>query len=454
MYADDTITAITTAPGAGGVGIIRVSGSQSLPILARVFRGSKAPATWDSHRLYFGVICTPGGDEIDQGLAVLMRGPHSYTGEDVAELHCHGSPVLLRRVLESVLSSGARPAEPGEFTKRAFLNGRMDLTQAEAVIDAITARTPQAATLAVRQLSGAVSAWINELRNKTIRLKALLEAQIDFAEEDFNIDPSELLRDLDECEKPLARILSTYQHGKLIRDGLRIAIVGKPNVGKSSLLNALLGEDRAIVTAFAGTTRDLIEESLDLDGIPFVVADTAGLRDSERAEPVEKIGMELTRSSIARSDLVLVVIDRSQPLSTEDRAVLEATSSARRLIVLNKTDLPAQLSASHFLNDRIALVSARDHRGLDDLRRLLVQASDDHPTPKDTPVLTRSRHFVALTKAAQSLALARRSISEGRSPDLVAVDVQDALDYLGTVTGLVTNEDILDRIFEEFCVGK
>lgn len=454
MYADDTITAITTPPGAGGIGIIRVSGPRCVPILERVFRGAKAPAAWDSHRLHFGAICAPSGVEIDQGLAVLMRSPHSYTGEDVVELHCHGSPVLLRRVLDSVLGSGARLAEPGEFTKRAFLNGRLDLAQAEAVIDAITARTPQAAELAIQQLSGTVSAWVNELRNEIIGLKALLEAQIDFAEEDFNVDPGELLRRLVECEMPLAKLLSTYQHGKLIRDGLRIAIVGKPNVGKSSLLNALLGEDRAIVTAIAGTTRDVIEESIDLNGIPFVLADTAGLRDGQRAEPVEKIGMDRTLSSIDKSDLVLVVIDGSQALSAEDGAVLEATANTLRLIVLNKADLPAQLSAAHFPNLRVVLVSAKEHTGLDDLRGLLVQACEDQPPSDDTPVVTRLRHHVALTKAAESLALARQSISAGTPPDLIAVDVQDALDYLGAVTGVVTNEDVLDRIFAEFCVGK
>jgi len=454
MYLDDTIAAIATAPGQGGVGVIRVSGPACISILSQVFEGAHPVPSWASHHLYVGTISTPTGTTLDRGLAVIMRAPRSYTGEDVAELHCHGSPVLLHRILHSVLACGARIAEPGEFTKRSFLNGKLDLSQAEAVIDAVTARTHQGADLAIRQLSGAVSQWVNNLREGAIRLKALVEAQIDFSEEDFTVDQAEMLRQLQQCEQPLVALLTTYERGKLIRDGLRVAIVGRPNVGKSSLLNALLGEERAIVTSVAGTTRDVIEECINLDGVPVVIADTAGLRGHHQADTVERLGMERTLKRIQGADLVLVVIDASQPLADEDTEVLEITAATPRLIVLNKSDLPPRITGGRFSQDRWVAVSATDSSSLDDLRNALIEVTRDHPPSPDTPIITRARHHAALVLAAQSLDLASRSISEGRSCDLIAVDLQDALDHLGSITGIVTNEDVLDRIFSEFCVGK
>lgn len=456
MYVDDTIAAIATAPGSSGVGVVRISGSASLAILESIFRGSQPASEWVSHRLYYGVVVTPAGDELDRGLAVLMRAPHSYTGEDVAELQCHGSPVILRQVLQAALASGARLAEAGEFTKRAFLNGRMDLAQAEAVIDAVQARTPQAANLAVRQLAGALSEVMDELREQVTRLKALVEAQIDFSEEDFTIAAEELLAQLAACEQPLDRLLATYQHGKLIRDGLRVVIVGRPNVGKSSLLNALLGEERAIVTPHAGTTRDVIEESINLAGVPLVLADTAGLRDQLLADPIEAVGMQRTHASIREADLLIVVLDASQELTEQDRSILQATEKSPRIIVLNKSDLPLQLSNLEGLSREAPCVrvAAVLHQGLEELRASIARATHLlSPTP-DTPVITRARHQVALSCARDSLALARQSITEGQPCDLIAVDIQDALDHLSSITGAVTNEDVLDRIFKEFCVGK
>ena len=269
-----------------------------------------------------------------------MRAPRSYTGEDVLELHCHGSPVGLRRVLACALRNGARLAEPGEFTKRAFLNGRIDLTQAEAVIDMVRARTSAGAVLAAEQLSGRLSDYLSELRGQVIRLKALLEAQIDFSEEDFDVGGGELLTAVAECIAPIEKLLDSYQHGKIMRDGVRVAIIGKPNVGKSSLLNALLGEERAIVTPIAGTTRDAIDELVDFDGVPVVLSDTAGLRDADEAETVERIGMQRTTSRIAGAQLLLTVLDASRPLDAQDDAVLRAHAAAAQVIVLNKIDLP------------------------------------------------------------------------------------------------------------------
>ncbi len=456
MYADDTIAAIATAAGSSGVGVVRVSGPASQGIVESVFSGSHPVEEWVSHRLYYGIVSKPSGGELDRGLAVLMRAPHSYTGEDVAELHCHGSPVILQQVLQAVLIGGARLAEPGEFTKRAFLNGRVDLAQAEAVIDAVQARTPQAAGLAVRQLSGALSTVIHELREQATRLKALVEAQIDFSEEDFTIATEELLAQLATIEQPLEKLLSTYEHGKLIRDGLRVVIVGRPNVGKSSLLNALLGEERAIVTPHAGTTRDVIEESINLAGTPLVLADTAGLRDQLLADPVEAVGMQRTQASIREANLLLVVLDASQPLTEQDRSILQATQESPRVLVLNKSDLPKQLSdLEEFLNgDPCLAISAVLHHGMEDLRTAIGQAANLIAPVHGTPVITRARHQVALACARDSLALVRQSITEGQPCDLIAVDIQDALDHLSSITGAVTNEDVLDRIFKEFCVGK
>lgn len=458
MYTDDTIAAIATPPGPGGVGIVRVSGPLAPRIAAAVFVRSHDRAGWLSHRLYHGRVIDAQGARVDEGLAVLMHAPRSFTGEDVLELHCHGSPVGLRRVLSCVLGNGARLAEPGEFTKRAFLNGRIDLTQAEAVSQMVNARTPAAAALAAEQLSGRLSDYVADLRGRVIRLKALLEAQIDFAEEDFDVGTAELLATADECMVPLETLLETHRHGKLMRDGVRIAIIGKPNVGKSSLLNALLGEERAIVTPFAGTTRDAIDEPVDFDGVPAVLSDTAGLRDADDADAVERIGMQRTAGRIADAQLLLTVLDASQPLDGQDQTVLHTHAGAAQIVVLNKIDLPqatVPADVRRLANGHpIVAVSAKDHSGLADLRRLVVtQIGAGVPLP-NAPVLTSLRHIDALTKARKSLHLARASIVSRRPPDLVAVDVQDAIDHIGAVTGAITNEDVLDRIFSEFCVGK
>ena len=458
MYTDDTIAAIATAPGVGGVGIVRVSGPLAARIGTMVFRRRRADE-WRSHYLYRGQVVDPSGAVLDEGLAVLMRAPRSYTGEDVLEIHGHGSPVALRRILSSVLACGARLAEPGEFTKRAFLNGRLDLTQAEAVADMVRSRTDAAAALAAGHLAGRLSAVIDELRDALVRVKALLEAQIDFSEEDFRVDPSDLCVPLDQCSVTIKDLVESYGHGRLFREGLHVAIVGKPNVGKSSLLNALLGEERAIVTAHAGTTRDTIEETADFNGVPVVLTDTAGLRATEALDPAEQIGIERTQSTMQAADILLIVLDASQPIDAQDRAVLSAATHAQQIVVLNKTDLPAVLSVeslSDVMPGRAALrVSAKDGQGLDDLRRLVVTAATDNRLANTHgPVLTNVRHVDALQKAAASLHLARASISAGQAPDLIAVDVQDAMDHLAAVTGVITSEDVLDRVFSEFCIGK
>ena len=457
MYADETIAAIATPPGSGGVAIVRISGRNCIAIADAVFAGHDPAEQWTSHRLYRGRMLDSGGAVVDEGLAVIMRAPHSYTGEDVLELHCHGSPAVVRQVLARALSCGARAAQPGEFTKRAFLNGRLDLAQAEAVIELVSARTTSAAQLAARQLSGYLSAHLDDLRTRLIHVKALLEAQIDFSDEDFEVTPAELLNAVDICSSCVDHVISTYRHGKLIRDGIRVAIIGKPNVGKSSLLNALLGEERAIVTPIAGTTRDAIEEAADFDGIPVVLTDTAGLRQMEHADPVERMGMQRTSGAIAEAQLVLPVFDASAPLDAEDRAVLDAARGLPAVLVLNKVDLGTPVFDVAAFSDGMPVVqvSAKQRIGLAELRRAVVSTATHGLTMEHTgPVLTNVRHYAALSHAAESLRLARQSIGEGRPADLVAVDVQDAIDHVGAITGVVTGDDVLDRIFSEFCIGK
>jgi len=459
MYTDVTIAAIATPPGAGGVGIVRVSGALVTRIANTVLARSHMAERWTSHHLYYGRVVDAAGEVLDEGLGVVMRAPHSYTGEDVLELHCHGSPIVLRRVLARVLACGARLAEPGEFTKRAFLNGRLDLAQAEAVIDLIRARTDAGATQAARQLCGRLSAHVDALRTQLIRLKALLEAQIDFSEENVEVGKDDLLSIVHECLEYVHKLSDTYVRGKLVRDGVRVAIIGKPNVGKSSLLNALLGEERAIVTPIPGTTRDTIEEVADFEGIPAVLSDTAGLRDADRAGPVERVGMQRTAAKVAEAQILLTVLDASQPLDAEDQNALHAGSSAAQVIVLNKIDLPMRMSESDVCaitnGHPVVRVSAKEGLGLEQLRRCVVaQVASGVAAANGGSVITNVRHADALTKAARSLELAKQSIHEQSSPELVAVDVQDAIDHADSITGSITSEDVLDRIFSEFCIGK
>ena len=449
MYESDTIAAIATPAGPGSIGVVRASGPTAEHLARGVFQRHR-PGAWQSHRLYGGRILAGDGTPLDDGLAVLMRAPRSYTGEDVLELQCHGSPVLVQRVLQSLLSRGARPARPGEFTQRAFLNGKLDLAQAEAVADLITARTGDAASVAADQLFGRLSAHLGDLRTELIRAKGHLEACIDFSEEDLDLDVGGLAADLDRVRTNVGALLRTYARGRLLRNGLHVAITGRPNVGKSSLLNALLGSERAIVTEQPGTTRDIIEESADFDGIPVVLADTAGLRDSDDA--VERIGVERARRVAEAADVVLVVLDTARPLAGQE-TLLEDGSIA----VLNKIDLPtawrpeeiAAIEARH----PAVRVSATVPRGLDALRQAVIRRAGGAFTDQ-LPTLTSARQHDALVKVEVSLTHALGALHKGLPPDLVAVDLQAALDHVGAVTGLVTSEDVLDAVFREFCIGK
>lgn len=457
MYPRDTIAAIATPPGSGGVGIVRVSGPEAEAILRRLC--PKVPAAPESHRLYPSTVVDLSGRFLDRGLVVLMRGPRSFTGEDVAEFHCHGGALLLRTVLAAALVAGARGARPGEFTLRAFLNGKLDLAQAEAVADLIAARTDEAIRVASGQLQGVLSREVGDLRDEILRVAAELEVHIDFAEEDIgSLDRQSLTSRVQAAAERAAALARSFSWGRRLREGAKVALVGKPNVGKSSLLNRLLGTDRAIVTEVPGTTRDAIEEAADFCGIPVVLVDTAGLRESH--EEVERLGMERTRRAIAEAELVLLVIDGSGRLDDEDRAAFDAARYKSRLLVVNKVDLPLRTEVSALLGEADrppVFVSALTGEGLDALRRRVAAelAGEREPRRAGSEVIvTRERHYEALCAAQRCLEEAARALEQGLPPDIVAVDVMGALDHLGEIAGRTCPEAVLDRIFSEFCIGK
>lgn len=455
MYVADTIAAIATAPGPGAIGIVRVSGPDAARIAARVTAAACGADTWPSHKMVRADILDPGGRRIDDGLAVLMRAPHSYSGEDVLEIQCHGSPAALQEVLRSVLAAGARPAEPGEFTKRAFLNGKLDLAQAEAVMDLVRCRTPTAASVAADQLSGALSRHLGDLRERLIRLEGHLEVQIDFTEEDVEIDPGATAEQAELLYRDVAALLASYQRGRVYREGLRVAITGRPNVGKSSLLNALARANRAIVTAAPGTTRDVIEETIDIGGVPVVVSDTAGLRRA--TDEAEAIGIERARSACVGADLVLVVLDTSTPYAEPPHWPRGPDTGQRVVVVLNKSDLPDLWSpaeiASTDAGEVVIRISAKTGAGIEDLEEAIVgQGASDRAD--STPPLTNTRQRDAIAKVAASLLQASDAAAAGAPPDIVAVDVQLALQHLGAVTGEIVSDDVLDLVFREFCMGK
>lgn len=462
VYERDTIAAIATPPGQGGIAIIRLSGPLAEERARRSFIFAHPRAQLLSHHLYFGTIIDPlTRKPLDQGFLTIMRAPHSYTGEDVAEIHCHGGSFLARRILAVLLRLGVRLADPGEFTKRAFLNGRIDLSQAEAVLDLIQAKSEQGLSLAWEQLSGRLSATCTALRNRLLELVAHVEAFIDFPEDDI---PPRTKTEFQQTVKTLIQDITalgaTFTQGKVYREGIRTAIIGKPNVGKSSLLNLLAGTERAIVTAVPGTTRDILEETVVIAGVPLVVWDTAGLRDT--SDEVERLGVERARAGLKRAELVIAVFDASQPLDEGDQSVCIEMAGKTVIPVLNKVDLPMVTTAAelaHFLPHAgpPVLLSAKCGTGLEELGERIVQSVFDGGGRQETTsgvIVSRERHYAALCKAADSLARVSVSLDADLPLDLVAVDLRAALDHIGSITGHMTTEDILDRIFQEFCIGK
>ncbi len=459
MSTEDTIAAIATPRGVGGIGIIRVSGEKAEEICRLLFRPGKDTTFFQSHHLYHGTILSPDTDEaIDEVLISLMRHPHSYTGEDTLEINCHGGPLILETVLHAVISAGARPALPGEFTKRAFLNNRIDLSQAEAVIDMISAKTDRGLNLALSLLRGELSKKVGTIREALIKILALLETAIDFTDDDIEFVPaSEISDKITNVTHDIRVILSTYREGRLYRDGLKVLITGKPNVGKSSLLNRLLGEKRAIVTPIPGTTRDFIEESINIRGIPLDFIDTAGIRNVDAA--IEKEGIRLVWEKAESADLIIVLLDGSSPLTDDDRQVIAGNRGRNIALVVNKSDLPAQL-ADEELDSLLPgitplWISAKYGTSTDELeKKIYAHACGNDDDNHSDIVLTNLRHKLSLEKAAELLEQAGETITKDLSPELPALDIREALDCLGDIVGITTNEDILDEIFSKFCIGK
>ena len=458
MKEFDTICAIATALGEGGIAIIRISGDKALDIASKIFRPKSNDdiKNMKPYTMKYGHIYDIETDElIDEVIISFMKGPRSFTAEDTIEINCHGGVVSTNKVLEAI-KAGARLAEPGEFTKRAFLNGRIDLSQAEAVMDIITAKTDLAMKSALMQSTGYLSREINRLREYMLNVLALVEFAVDFTEDDEEVDPSIPLKVGESLEKAISEmkvLLKNADEGKLIREGLSLAIVGKPNVGKSSLLNALLREKRAIVTDIAGTTRDIIEEYINLDGIPVKIIDTAGIRETE--DVVERIGVERSREKIQEADLVLLVLDSSRELDDEDREIIESVGDKKCIVILNKIDLESKIDENMINSfENIIKVSAKEELGLDNLKKEIKELFFSGKIDTESLIISNSRHKQALFRALENAENALNRVRMNEYLDLISIFVTSSLRALNEITGDELEEDLVNKIFGDFCVGK
>ena len=451
----EPIAAISTGNALSAIGLLRISGEGCVDVCDRVFRpqNGKPFSIQNPREMVLGNLLDREGRTIDACLAVRFPGPRSYTGEDCAEFHCHGSPVVLDEGLRALFAAGARQAGRGEFTKRAFLSGNLDLTQAEAVIDLIEAETVQAARSAAGQLGGALREPVEAVRGSLLDITSQFCAVVDYPDEDIeDLGREEILRTLEQAERTLSELLAAAHRGQLLRQGVPTVILGRPNAGKSSLLNALLGYDRAIVTAVAGTTRDTVEEKAVVGGVLLRLIDTAGIRDAE--DEVERMGVERSRQAAARAELALLVLDGSQPLAGEDRQALEAARLApRRLVLRNKIDLPQVLDSGSLEGERTLPLSARTGQGLDGLEAAVAELFPAGKTPPGR-MLANARQAEAVSRALRFLRGAREALESGLTPDVVLTDAEGALNALGELTGRTLREDLTARIFERFCVGK
>lgn len=458
--AEDTISAVITALGEGAVGIVRISGADALATAEKIFksRSGKKLSEYQHHTLVYGHVTDADGTMVDEVLCVYMQAPHSYTAEDVVEIQSHGGIQSLKKILALTYQNGARPAEAGEFTKRAFLNGRIDLTQAEAVMDIIRSRSEASLKLAVRQQNGQLAQELRKLRSKMLDVVINLEAVIDYPEEDIeDVTFDTVAGSIANTAAGIENLLAHAHTGKILREGLRTAIVGRPNVGKSSLLNALLKEERAIVSEYAGTTRDVIEEQLLLDGVPLVLADTAGIRKTE--DYVEQIGVEKSRRLLQDAELVICVVDGSEGLTAEDEEILQAASEKPCVIIVNKSDLEIdttlQQLQERFGIDKVMPLSARTNEGIDRFAAWLknyVYGSEG--TLSDGVYVQNARHEELLRKALQSLQDAQRAAQERLPYDCIVIDVRNVIDLLGEITGDTVQDEIINEIFARFCIGK
>jgi len=457
MQGQDTICAVSTPPGEGGIGIIRMSGKDAISIGANVFKPRHDNNDFTraaTHTLHYGHVIDPGtGETVDEVLISVMRGPATYTREDVVEINCHGGMIPLWRTLGLLINAGARQADPGEFTKRAFLHGRIDLVQAEAVMDIIRSKTDLSHRAANELLMGGLSTDVSNLRERLISLLASVEAGIDFPEEDIETDSGTSLADeVSGICTMIEGLLSSFTFGRILRDGFATAIVGRPNVGKSSLLNALLKQNRAIVTEVPGTTRDVLEEYLNVSGIPIRILDTAGIRHTH--DTVEQEGVRRSLAAIESADIVLVVLDGSETLKYEDRRVLKEVEEKSAIAVINKSDLPRKLEVLDRPRMQVSL-SCRTGNGLDSLKSAVSDmVKQGTVRAREHAWAVNQRHKGSLEQTKISLEKSLESINAGLSPEFIAVDLRDALDSLGLIIGATYTEDILERIFNDFCIGK
>jgi tRNA modification GTPase len=454
----DTIVALSTPPGRSGIGVIRISGAQSLAVLRNLLASDSfnpQPAVLSLRTL----INPKSSEPLDEALVCYFKAPHSFTGEDVVELHCHGSPVLLRAVIDTVLELGLRLAEPGEFSLRAVGNGRLKLNEAEAIRDLIDAHTDAALRQATRQLKGEISNTLQPAKDELLKIIVRLESSLEFVEDDLpTIEHDEMLGSLQRLRIELSRLATTFSRGKLVRDGLKVAFMGRPNVGKSSLFNALLGHGRAIVTEISGTTRDIITESIGVNGVPLLLVDTAGIRTS--TDQIESIGIERTRREAADADLLIVVIDGSESLCAEDRIVLAEAQDRRHVIALNKSDLPtfSAVRVSDCLcaqeSSAVVSVSAKTDAGLESLRAAILEPFANGNAEAEGLLITNARHHDLLLRAVDSIASSEDLLVGGAGEELVLLGLHNALRYLGEITGETTPDEILGKIFSTFCIGK
>ena len=457
---NDTIAAIASGMTASGIGIIRISGPEAFHVLGKIFRTKKAADVekMKSHTIHYGWITEEGGTSpVDECLVMVMRGPRTYTTEDTVEINCHGGPYVMRRILKLVLASGARSAEPGEFTKRAFLGGRIDLTEAEAVMDIIKARSDDALKSSVAQLSGSVRKIVTHVRSEIMDELAYIEAALDDPEHmDLTGYPEELDQRLDTICGEIGKLLRTFDEGKLIREGILTVILGKPNAGKSSLLNALTGVDRAIVTDIEGTTRDILEEQVELNGITLRVIDTAGIRNAR--DEIEQIGIGRAREYADRADLILAVFDAARPLDSNDREILSLIRDRKALILLNKSDLPQVLTEEDLTGScgvPVIKISARELTGMDELAKTIRDMFFKGSLQmNEEAILTNVRHKTALDRTVKSLTYVRQSIQSGMPEDFYSIDLMDAYAALGEILGEDVGDDLVNTIFSKFCMGK
>lgn len=449
----DTIAAIATPMGEGAIGIIRISGSDALAIIQKLFKGKNLEQA-ASHTINYGHI-VENGQVIDEVMVSLMRAPKTFTREDVVEINTHGGLAVTNEILQLVIRSGARMAEPGEFTKRAFLNGRVDLAQAEAVVDLIRAKTDKAMALAVQQLDGSLSNLINKTRQEILNTLAQVEVNIDYPEyDDVEEMTTALLREkTKEFEDLLTNLLRTARRGKILREGLSTAIIGRPNVGKSSLLNNLLREEKAIVTDIAGTTRDVIEEYVNIKGVPLKLVDTAGIRETD--DVVEKIGVERSKKALEEADLVLLVLNASEKLTKQDRSLLEISQNSNRIVLLNKTDLPEKIERDQLPQDAIP-ISVLKNENIDLIEDRINQLFFDNAgiIEQDATYLSNTRHISLIEKALESLQAVNQGLELGMPVDLLQVDMTRTWEILGEITGDAAPDELITQLFSQFCLGK